>query len=113
MIRAIILAGLLALSLTVSAEAGRKSRATDDVFVTPNPAVASSPINVFANHLTPNTYHMFAYCGVGLLVWAPASGEINVDTYSCTVTDDLVVLEYNGGTSAGYHEVGRTTVVIQ
>ena len=111
----LILVAFLALSLGTSVEAGkgRNQRLTDDVTVLPNPTSASSPITISADHLTPSTWHMIAYCGVGLLVWADSSGEIRVESYSCTVTTDLSVLEYDGGVSASYHEVGRVTVVIQ
>ena len=112
----LILVAFLAISVGTSVEAGKgrnPNRLTDDVTVSPNPTSASSPITIHADHLTPNQGHMIAYCGVGLHVWSDDGGEISVESYSCTVTDDLRMLEYAGGVSASYHEVGRVTVVIQ
>ena len=116
MLRTLFLVATLLLSTTIVAEAGKgghKVLLADDVFVTPNPAAASSPINIDANHLKSNWYHMVAYCGVGLLIFSDSAGEVHVESYSCSITDDLVVLEYDGGVSTSYHEVGRVTVVIR
>ena len=118
MLRTLFLAVVLLLSLTViqdveAGKGGRRVTPTDDVVVSPNPTAASSPINIDADHLKPNWYHMVAYCGVGLLVFSDSAGEIHVESYSCSVTDDLVMLEYDGGASTSYHEVGRVTVVIR